>query len=337
MRIAVVNSHPEAVSAITASLSLSPDHEVLWSTGSGEEALIRCRTEKPDLILLGMMLTGMDGARTTQRIMAECPCAVLIVTRSVAERAAMVFEAMGFGALDAVATPILSPEGRLSGAEDLLAKIAVIARLLGKPSRNGAARKPWERPDKDKVPPLLAIGASTGGPKALAEVLAGLPRSFPAAVVLIQHVDANFAEGLARWLDGQTRLPVRLARDNDAPEPGTVLVAESSRHLVISESGRLAYTDEPLDTAYRPSVDVFFLSAARNWWPRKAVAVLLTGMGRDGALGLSRLRRAGWHTIAQDEKTSVVYGMPKAAAELGAACEILPVDKIAGAIMRALA
>ncbi|MEW5734122.1 MAG: chemotaxis response regulator protein-glutamate methylesterase [Thermodesulfobacteriota bacterium] len=337
MRVAIVNSHPEAISAISASLALSPEHEITWTTGSGEEALIRCRTDRPDLIFMGMVLTGMDGARTTERIMAECPCAILVVTRSVAERAAMVFEAMGHGALDAVSTPVMTPEGRLSGAEELLTKISVVGRLLGKASKSSNTHKPWEKPDKGKVPPMLAIGASTGGPKALALLLSGLPRNFPAAVVVIQHVDANFADGLARWLDGQTNLPVRLARENEAPVPGQVVVAESNRHLIVNESGRLSYTDEPTDTVYRPSVDVFFMSAARNWWPRKAVAVLLTGMGRDGALGLSRLRRAGWYTIAQDEKTSVVYGMPKAAAELSAACEILPIEKIAGAIMRALA
>lgn len=337
MRIAIINSHPEAVKAIIATLEQSPDHSVSWTVGSGEEALIRCRQDMPDLILTGMELNGMDGAQATERIMAECPCAVLIVTRSVAERAAMVFTAMGHGALDAVATPIMGPDGKPVGGEDLLSKIAVVGRLLGKQVRNAGGAKPWERPDKDKVPPMLAIGASTGGPKALAQVLSGLPRNLPAAVVVIQHVDANFAEGLAKWLDGQTGLTVRLAKENELPAPGQVLVADSSRHLVINESGRLSYTDEPRDTVYRPSVDVFFMSAARNWWPHKAVAVLLTGMGRDGALGLSRLRRAGWFTIAQDEASSVVYGMPKAAKELSAACEILSVEKIAGAIMRALA
>jgi two-component system response regulator WspF len=158
-------------------------------------------------------------------------------------------------------------------------------------------------------------------------VLAHLPADFPAAVVVVQHVDAQFASGLADWLDGQTRLPVRLAREGDRPEPGTVLLAGQDRHLVFAGPTRLAYASQPADCAYRPSVDLFFKSANR-FWPGDVIGVVLSGMGRDGAEGLRALRADGHHTIAQDRLSSTAYGMPGAAAELQAASEILALDKI---------
>ncbi|MBE2972315.1 chemotaxis response regulator protein-glutamate methylesterase, partial [Burkholderia cepacia] len=177
--------------------------------------------------------------------------------------------------------------------------------------------------------PLIAIGASAGGPGALASVLGGLPADFNAPIVIVQHVDRAFAEGMAQWLDGQTSLAVRVAREGDRPQPGVALLAATDDHLRITRAGTLEYTREPAATPYRPSVDVFFNSLTEHW-PGRVIGVLLTGMGRDGAIGLKALRMKGYHTIAQDEATSAVYGMPKAAATLGAARAILPLGRIAG-------
>src|SRR6266853_2403814 len=170
--------------------------------------------------------------------------------------------------------------------------------------------------------PLVAIGASAGGPAALAKVLADLPADLPAPIVIVQHVDVQFAAGLADWLEHQTRLEVRVAREGDRPQPGTVLLAGGDNHLVFASATRLTYTREPAECSYRPSVDVFFKSANR-FWPGDIIAIVLTGMGRDGAEGLLALRESGHHTIAQDKSSSAVYGMPKAAAELRAANDIL--------------
>jgi chemotaxis response regulator CheB len=150
---------------------------------------------------------------------------------------------------------------------------------------------------------------------------------FPAPIVLVQHVDVQFAKGLADWLQYQTRLKVRIAAEADRPTPGTVLLAGTEDHLVLSSPTRLTYSREPSHSSYRPSVDVFFKSV-ECFWPGPVVAALLTGMGRDGAEGLRLLRTRGHHTIAQDRASSAVYGMPKAAVELDAASEILPIDKI---------
>jgi two-component system response regulator WspF len=153
--------------------------------------------------------------------------------------------------------------------------------------------------------------------------------------VIVQHVDAQFAPGLVDWLNEQTALPVELAMAGCPVEGGKVLVAGTNDHLVLQSNLTLTYTEEPRDYPYRPSVDVFFSSIA-DCWPGKGIGVLLTGMGRDGAQGLMSLRSASWHTIAQDRATSVVYGMPKAAAELGAAVQILPIQAIGSILIEKL-
>jgi two-component system response regulator WspF len=176
----------------------------------------------------------------------------------------------------------------------------------------------------------VAIGASTGGPRAIARVLAAMPKPMPWTVLVVQHVSCEFVAGFAEWLAGESGRTVRLARAGERPKIDEILVAGEDRHLVLARDGTLAYSDEPRDLVHRPAVDELFGSLARHAPP--GVAVLLTGMGRDGADGLARLRAAGWHTIAQDESTSVVWGMPGAAHRMGAAVETLPIEAIGAAV-----
>ncbi|HEY3130543.1 MAG TPA: chemotaxis response regulator protein-glutamate methylesterase [Acidobacteriota bacterium] len=337
MRIAIVNDMLIAVEALRRVVSGAPGHRVAWVARDGAEAVIKCAADTPDLILMDLIMPGVDGAEATRRIMSESPCAILVVTATVSGNAPKVFEAMGFGALDAVNTPVLGAQGKLEGAIALLNKIATIGKLIGKtrPSQALEMPKPERRPGTGTCHPLVAVGASTGGPKALSEILSILPDDFPAAMVVIQHVDVEFAPGLVAWLGNQSRLPVRLAMEGDRPEAGQVVVAGTNDHMILTSRLTLGYTTDPTDYPYRPSADVFFKSATAHW-PGRSVGVLLTGMGRDGAEGLLCMRRAGCHTLAQDRETCVVYGMPKAAAELGAAVEILPITKIGPAIVRSL-
>jgi len=174
---------------------------------------------------------------------------------------------------------------------------------------------------------LVALGTSTGGPLALSTILSELPADFPAPVLIVQHIGAEHASCLTAWLQARARLPVRTAVAGDRPQPGTVYLSASTHHLIMTSEGCLAYTSEPADYPYRPSVDVLFHSLAKCGTAR-GIAVLLTGIGRDGAQGLLALKQAGWRTVAQDEATSVVYGMPRAAAELGAAGRVLPLEAI---------
>lgn len=183
---------------------------------------------------------------------------------------------------------------------------------------------------------LVAIGASAGGPAALAAVLRSLPKDFPAAVVIVQHVDARFAQGMAEWLSQHSSLPVRVVSEGDRVTAGTILLAGTDDHLTLTGVDRLGYTSEPRRCSYRPSIDVFFQSVSQHWLG-DAIGVLLTGMGKDGAVGLKVLRNKGHHTIAQDQASSAVYGMPKAAATLDAAMDILPIERIAARLVDLLA
>jgi two-component system response regulator WspF len=183
------------------------------------------------------------------------------------------------------------------------------------------------------LPPLVVIGASTGGPKTLVKVFAHLPESLNAAIIVVQHLDQEFSAGLADWLNTHTALHVQVAMHGMHPQKGVVDVAGTNDHLVLTSALTYVYTSDPSENPYRPSVDVFFRSIAR-YWPYTGCAILLTGMGRDGAAELLTLRSLGWHTIAQNQATSIVYGMPKAAKEINAAKEILPLESIGMAIQR---
>jgi len=328
MRIAIVNDMQFAIEGLRRVLATSPEYQVAWVADNGEDAIAKCREDIPDLILMDLIMPVMGGVEATQRIMSESPCPILVVTSSVDINAAKVFEAMGAGALDAVKTPVLGKNGEVCGDIALLSKIETIRKLTtGVNTRERPPEFQHTASRKSSAGSLVAIGSSSGGPAALAKLLGCLPEDFPASVVIIQHVDAHFAEDLALWLNNQCVLPVKAARQNDELKPSTVYIASTSDHLVISHTGRLSYTPEPRKFVYRPSVDVFFDSVAKHW-RGDTMAVLLTGMGRDGATGLLNLREMGIHTIAQDKASCAVYGMPKAAANMNAAVEILPISEI---------
>ncbi|MBH3462513.1 MULTISPECIES: chemotaxis response regulator protein-glutamate methylesterase [Pseudomonas] len=332
MRIAIVNDMPMAVEALRRALAFEPAHEVIWVAGNGAEAVHKCAEQTPDLILMDLIMPVMDGVEATRRIMAETPCAIVIVTVDRKQNVHRVFEAMGHGALDVVDTPALGAGDAREAAAPLLRKILNISWLIGQ-QRSSAARTEAV-PVRNPVLRcgLVAIGSSAGGPAALEVLLKGLPRDFPAAIVLVQHVDQVFAAGMAEWLSGVSGLPVRLAREGEPPQPGQVLLAGTNHHIRLLQNGQLAYTAEPVNEIYRPSIDVFFESVAR-FWRSDAVGVLLTGMGRDGAQGLKWMREQGFLTIAQDQQSSAVYGMPKAAAAIQAAVEIRPLERIAGRLV----
>jgi chemotaxis response regulator CheB len=331
VRIGIVTNLSRETEVLLQAVALKPEHHVIWIGKSGADAVELCGKETPDLILMGL-LAGMEGVEATRRIMASTPCAIVIVTGSVQINAARVFEAMGHGALDVVDMAASGTSDLRDSAAPLLAKIATVSSLIGE--RDSTRRVPAGNGTSEGLlrQPLIAIGASAGGPAALAAVLRGLPRDFPAAIVVIQHVEAQFAGGMADWLSLQSTIPVTVAREGECPAVGRVLLAGTSDHLALKAAHRLGYTPEPRDYLHRPSVDVFFESINRLW-PGDAVGVLLTGMGSDGARGLKALRNRGHHTIAQDQATCAVYGMPKAAAALNAAVDILPMERIASRLV----
>ena len=335
MRIAIVNDMPLAVEALRRALAYEAAHQVVGGAANGLEAVQQCAANTQDLILMDLIMPVMDGVEATRRIMAESPCAIVIVTVDREQNVHRVFEAMGFGALDVVDTPVLGGSNPREAAAPLLRKILNIGWLIGQSEKRVAQVSAQPRVS-GVLGGLVAIGSSAGGPAALESLLKGLPQDFAAAIVLVQHVDQVFAAGMAEWLSSSCGLNVRLAQDGEAPQVGTVLLAGTNHHIRLLKSGTLAYTAEPVNEIYRPSIDVFFESIAR-YWNGDAVGVLLTGMGRDGAQGLKLMRQQGFLTIAQDQQSSSVYGMPKAAAAIDAAVEIRPLNKIAPRLLEIFA
>ena len=336
MKIAIVNDVPMMVEVLRRVLAEWPEHQLLWVAQDGAQAIEMCAWQRPDIVLMDIVMPHVDGVEATRRIMQSTPCPILIVTADIGACAEKVYQALGYGALDAVDTPALEGKDWQRGAAVLMEKIARIARMEPKsPQPSTLSRQPLKRAvemsAKAVAKKLVVIGASAGGPAALATILRMLPVDFPAAVVIVQHIDQGFATGMVAWLQHQTGLTVRIAQENDQPQSGTILMAGTNQHLLFKNHDTLGYTAQSPEDLYHPSIDTFFDSVVQQWRGR-AIGVLLTGMGRDGATGLKAMRDAGFHTIAQDRQSSAVYGMPKAAAALYAASEIVPLEVIARAL-----
>ncbi len=336
MRVAIVNDLRLATEALRRIVASDARHEIAWTAADGAEAVRRCQQDTPDVVLMDLQMPVMNGAEATRRIMQATPCAILVVTATVSGNFDLVCEALGHGAYDAIATPELGSKPPAEAGAEMLRKLANVDRVnralkrgpaLDTAVAEPAAKRPSTFANFAPVP-LVALGASTGGPPALASILSAWPANFPAAVVIVQHIGVEFAPQLAQWLESRSKLKVRIASPGDRPQVGTVLVAGTSDHLVMTPERSFRYTPVPADYPYRPSVDALFGSIATHW-QAPGVAALLTGIGRDGANGLLQIRKAGWHTIAQDQASSVIYGMPKAAHEIGAAAAVLPLADMA--------
>jgi two-component system chemotaxis response regulator CheB len=325
-------------------LATDPALEVVGEAEDGKQAIEMCHALRPDVVTMDMMLPVMSGLGATEYIMAYCPTPILIVSSSTNRGELFkTYEALAAGAVDVLAKPQGAEadgvwERRFIATVKLVSRIRVVTHLR---ARLGALGQPWieSRPTARPMRSLrrtsyeiVAIGASTGGPAAILEILRALPSPFPLPVLFVLHISEPFAAAFAEWLDGQTGIPVAYAQDGDvvSAKAGRVTMAPPESHLVL-RNGRLRLTQDPARHSCRPSVDILFESAAREYGP-SAIACLLTGMGRDGAAGLLEVRRAGGLTIAQDERTSVVYGMPREAAILGGVERELPLTQIGPAL-----
>jgi two-component system response regulator WspF len=327
MRIGIVNDLSLAREILRRLVLSVPGYSIAWAAEDGDDAIKKAAADTPDVILMDLVMPRVNGVEATRAIMKQKPCPILVVTSTIKGHYELAIAAINAGALDAVETPLMGAGGVIQNGQPLLNRLSkLVDASRGVTGSNFQLPVRTSEQVKD-CPPLVVIGSSTGGPDALATVISSFPPGFPAAIVIAQHIAAEFAPTLAAWLGERCQLTVRTAGMGDAPTAGTVLVAESNDHLEISPDHKLHYTASPRNYPYRPSIDVLFGSAAAIW-PRLGIGVLLTGMGSDGAEGLLRLRSMGWHTIAQDESTCVVYGMPKAAAEKNAAMEILSLPQI---------
>jgi two-component system chemotaxis response regulator CheB len=307
--------------------------EVAATAASGEEALQILAGLTPDVIAMDVWLPGMDGLETTRRIMSQLPVPIVVVTTGVSAygRNFAVAEALQAGALAVLEKPVGTTNAdyetlsrRLCTQLVIMSEVKLV-RQRTHPKQGG--RTAVGALGDSASFAMLGIVCSTGGPPALVKLLGGLGPTFELPILIVQHMAANFLGGFASWLESVCPFPVVIANDGDIPSSHTVHLAPSDRHLSVAR-GRLRLDQADPVCSHRPSGTVLFRSMARTLGSN-ALGVLLTGMGKDGAAGLYDIRRAGGYTIAEDESTCVVYGMPAAAIALGGACETLPLDAIA--------
>ncbi len=333
VRVLVVEDSAVTREYLTYLLGEDPALSVVGTARDGVEAVAQAERLKPDVIVMDVHMPRMNGLEATRQIMERVPTPIVIVSASISrEEVQVTFKALEAGALTALDKPggpdhpeHAEDARRLVETVKLMAEVKVVRR--------------WRRQERPVVPPpvstrpdreirLVAIGASTGGPQAVAAVLRELPGDLAVPILLVQHIAPGFAAGLIEWLDQGTQLAVKLAEPGEGVRPGTVYVAPDGSQMGITRGGRILLAKDSVEDGFCPSASYLFSSVAEAYG-RCAAGILLTGMGRDGAGGLLRLRQMGGLTIAQDEETSVIFGMPGEAVRLGAAEYVLSPEQIA--------
>jgi two-component system, chemotaxis family, protein-glutamate methylesterase/glutaminase len=339
IRVLVADDSAVVRQVLTDMLQQDGDIVVAGCACNGREAVQMTLELKPDLVLIDLVMPEMDGLEAIEEIMAAAPTPVLVLSAAVeSSEVDRAFNAIKRGALDMMEKPALDVPG---AEEEFIRRLTEQVRLL---SRVRVIRHPRRRvkrvPDElpgvpGPAPNILAIGASTGGPKAVMTLLKTLPADFQAAVFVVQHIAEGFAEGFASWLERECAIRVKLGVDGERYAAGEVVIAPNGRHMTLCD-GRIKLIGDPPVNCCRPSIDVFFSSLALSSC-EQVVGLLLTGMGKDGARGLLRIKERGGTTMVQDENSCAVFGMPKAAITLCAVNEVLPLDSMPAAIARLFA
>ena len=343
IKVLLVDDSLVALAIIKRILETSPEIQVVGTATNGQEALNMIPVLQPDVICTDLHMPVMDGLELTRAVVRKFPRPILVLSVSVQkEQAANIFQLLDAGAIDVMAKPIGVGMDFDLDAKELIGKIKILAGVvvIRKPHReHEAAAVPDAStlPRTDALPlRMIGIGASTGGPQAFHEILINLPASFPVPVICIQHINEEFMQGLIDWLAPLCKLKIVTAEAGAAPRPGVVYFPRGGSHLIVDERGKLAYFDGPVYDGHRPSISVAFNSLAK-YYGGECAGVLLTGMGRDGVEGLASISRAGGLTIAQNEESSIVFGMPKEAVAQGVVQHVLPLKQIPTMLVAALA
>jgi two-component system chemotaxis response regulator CheB len=333
IRVLLVDDSALAIELIRRMLAGAPGIVVVGAAGDGAQALQLIPTLHPDVVCTDLHMPVMDGYQLTREIMARHPLPILVLSVSVqAEQEHNIFQALQAGALDILA----KPRGALGSdfgvmAHDLVTKIRVLSGVkVFKRSRTSTAVPSLAWPALPR-PRIVGLGASTGGPQALEKILRQLPASYPLPLLCVQHIAAGFMQALVDWLDDCCLIRVCSAETGLMPQPGTAYFAPDQRQIEVDDAGLLRCSSAVVPGGHRPSVDLTFHALARHHGAG-AVGVLLTGMGQDGAQGMLDIVRAGGITIAQDEESSVVFGMPRCAIEQGGARHVLALEQIGPAL-----
>lgn len=339
IRVLLVDDSTIALTILKRLISSSPDMEVVGVASRGEEALSLIPLLDPNVICTDFRMPGMDGLTFIREVMEKYPRPVLVISVSVQTgQTQNIFQLLEAGALDVLPKPRAGSEAEFEGAkENLISKIRILSGVHVFRRRK---IKPEPGAIINEAPPgavrIVCIGASTGGPMAFHDILAALPSNFPAPLVCVQHIGEGFMDGLVEWLASEASLKVKTAEAGAFPEKGTAYFPPEGKHIEFDKAGRFVTNPEPPFNGHRPSIDITFKSVARHYGA-SSIGVLLTGMGADGADGLLDILKAGGVTIAQDEATSLVFGMPRQAIERGAARCVLPLDRIVEALVRLVA
>ncbi|MFM2311503.1 MAG: hypothetical protein RLZZ04_779 [Cyanobacteriota bacterium] len=326
--------------------STSPEIEVVGTASNGIEGLALIPQLDPDVICTDFHMPKMDGLEFTKQVMVKYPRPILVISISVqTEQRHRIFELLEAGAVDIFPKPRSSvdPDTQINQLR-LINKIKILAGVKVFRKRTPqASLKPDFFPNTLRPTSLnaastikiVAIGTSTGGPQALQVIFARLPADFSVPIVCVQHISHGFLDGLIQWLSLTSALPIEIARSGITPQPGRIYFPPEKKHLELNSQGQFLCSESPPISGHRPAVDVLFKSVAQVYG-HNAIAVLLTGMGKDGAAGMQLIHQAGGLTIAQDQETSVIFGMPSEAIELGAVKHILPLSKITPFIIERL-
>ncbi len=340
IKVLVVEDSLTAQKILVKILSADSEIEVVAVASSGEEALEKLQHISPDLITMDIHMPGMDGLEVTRKIMETKPVPIVVVSAScLVEDIERAFQLIEAGALTAIAKPIAIGSGdfeatawRLVQTVKDMAAVKVIKRWPKKLKEKEKASEIADNPIPEIKPyDVIAIGASTGGPQAIETILKKLPSNYPASILMVQHIAPGFLGGMVEWLDNILALHVKVAQDGELLKPGTVYLSPEGKHLGLDKESRIALSSaEPLG-GHRPAVAFLFQTLAQNY--SDCLAILLTGMGKDGAAELLELKRRGATTIAQDKESSVIHGMPGAAIALGAHCHILNLESIASLLL----
>ena len=346
VRVVLVEDSPVEMAVIRKALESESGIEIVATATNGEEGLQLVRRLRPDVVCTDYHMPVMDGLELTKRVMAECPCPILILSISMQpEQAANIMRMIEAGAVDVMPKPLVN-QGGIHGLDGqrLAEKIRILKGVhcipLSAHRKNGlnptGNGMPNGWPDAKERPQIICIGSSTGGPQALYRILPLLPKTFPVPLVCVQHISPGFLRGLVEWLGVECALKLKVAATGLRPEVGTVYFAPEGKNLRITPQGVFDVGDPAATDIYLPNIDALF-SSASTYYHGRTVGVLLSGMGNDGVRGMGSILSQGGKTMVQDQASSVIFGMPGAAMDAGVAQDVLPVDLIAAALINLVA
>lgn len=345
IKVLVVDDSPAMCKVLTDVLNSDLQIIVAGVAHNGKEAVEMAACLKPDIITMDVDMPVMDGIEATKQIMAYSAAPILVVCASTMDiEMDKVFKAISCGALDVIDKSQMSAVGDRPYGSTLIEKIKFLSGIkvirhplakLDKDKTEKAVTVPKDIAKQEVFESIVAMVASTGGPVALLDVLKKIPKKFPCGIVIVQHITSGFLEGLADWLNSECQIKVKVAQDCERVCRGIAYLAPTDLQMRIEMGGIIRLSDEPPHNGYRPSGDVLLESAAAVY-KESAVGVILTGMGSDGAMGIKAIKQMNGRTIAQDEESCAVFGMPKSAIEMDVVDKTLPLDKISDEIMKML-